>query len=164
MISLVPPGFEMTSFSNLGELPHFNPDLDTELGPAPVLYLRAELSRSQAVVISAPEYDHGVPGALKNGLDWVVRSGELYEKPVALINFSARSIYAQASLAEILRTMGAHIVTEACVILQTSGPLSPAESSQRHTSRNLSARQSTRSYAPSNRKRLRCGNYFFWSS
>jgi chromate reductase len=124
---MAPPGLEIALYSQLAELPHFNPDLDIEPAPLPVLHFRAACARSQAVVISTPEYAHGVPGTLKNALDWVVRSGELYEKPIILINPSARSANAQAALTEILKTMGARIITEACVTLQPSGPLSSAE-------------------------------------
>src|SRR5262249_51519847 len=59
-------------------------------------------------------------GTLKNALDWLVRSGELYEKPVALINLSPRSNHAQASLAETLSTMTARIIPEACLTLPLS--------------------------------------------
>jgi NAD(P)H-dependent FMN reductase len=86
MITLGSPNLEFELFSKLSELPHFNPDLDVEPGPPPVQNFRSELRRAQAVVISTPEYAHGLPGTLKNALDWVVRSGELREKPIALVN------------------------------------------------------------------------------
>ena len=122
--SLAPRSVEIVSFRRVAEIPAFNPDLDIEPGPIPVEFFRNELKRSQAVIISTPEYAHGLPGSLKNALDWIVRSGELYEKPVALINPSSRSTFAQAALTEILRTMGARIVKEACATLHTSGPVS----------------------------------------
>ena len=68
-----------------------------------------------------PEYAHGVPGVLKNALDWVVGSGELAGKPVALFIPSARGTYAQASLSETLTVMAAKIVPEASVTLQALG-------------------------------------------
>jgi len=108
-------------YRGLGELPHFNPDLDVEPSPPAVRDFRTHLRTSAGVIISTPEYAHGVPGVLKNALDWVVRSGELYEKPVALFNPSPRSIYAQASLRETLTVMTAKIVEEACVTLPLLG-------------------------------------------
>ena len=112
---LAPPEVQVVLYSNLSELPHFNPDLDTETPPPAVSEFRSRLLASNGVLISSPEYAHGVPGTLKNALDWLVRSGELYEKPVALINASPRSSHAQASLTETLTTMTARLVPEACV-------------------------------------------------
>ena len=69
------------------------------------------------LLLSAPEYAHGLPGAFKNGLDWLVSDPALLHKPIALWNASARGTYAQASLVEILRTMSTRIVEEAGVTL-----------------------------------------------
>jgi chromate reductase len=108
-------------YSGLSELPPFNPDRDTEVPPPAVIEFRKQLDASDGVLISSPEYAYGVPGTLKNALDWLVRSGELYEKPVALINASPRSTHAHASLAETLTTMTARIVPDACVTLTLPG-------------------------------------------
>jgi len=67
------------------------------------------------VLISSLEYAHGVPGAMKNAIDWVVSSGEIYEKPVALLNASMGATHAYESLTETLRTADADIVREASV-------------------------------------------------
>ena len=72
-------------------------------------------------MISSPEYAHGVPGSLKNALDWLVGSGELVYKPVALLNPSPRSTYAQAALTEILTVMTATLVEDACLTLPIAG-------------------------------------------
>jgi chromate reductase len=121
MAALAPPDVQVVVYSGLSELPHFNPDLDTETAPPGVQDLRAQLQASDAVLISTPEYAHGVPGTLKNALDWLVRSGELYEKHVALINISPRSTHAQASLAATLATMTARLVPEAQVTVALPG-------------------------------------------
>ena len=119
--ALAPDGIQIVLYSGLADLPHFNPDLDTENPPSAVRDFRSQLLASDAVIISSPEYAHGVPGSLKNALDWLVRSGELYEKPVALINVSPRSTHAQASLAETLSTMTAKLVPDACVTIALPG-------------------------------------------
>lgn len=113
--ALAPKNFAVTVYRELARLPHFNLDLDNDAVPAAVTDFRFQLSKSSGVIISSPEYAHGVPGVLKNALDWLVRSGELYEKPVAIFSASPRAIYAQASLKETLTVMTARIVTEACV-------------------------------------------------
>ena len=97
-------------FEELGLLPHFNPDLDVEPFPEAVVRWRAALLAADAVVISSPEYAHGVPGVLKNALDWVVGSGEFMHKPVALVDLGGRSEFVYVQLAEILKTMMAEVV------------------------------------------------------
>jgi NAD(P)H-dependent FMN reductase len=118
---LTPDGVEIAVYRHLDELPAFNPDLDTESAPQAVLRFRSELQKSQGVIISTPEYAHGVPGALKNALDWLVASGEMYEKPVALFNASARGTFAQASLLETLTVMTAKIISAASVTIELTG-------------------------------------------
>jgi NAD(P)H-dependent FMN reductase len=115
--ALAPSGALVVPFEGIGELPHFNADLDREPGPPPVEAFRAALRDAGAVLISAPEYAHGVPGSLKNALDWLVGSGELLEKPVALLSGSPRAAHASAALREILTVMTARLVAEACVTL-----------------------------------------------
>jgi chromate reductase, NAD(P)H dehydrogenase (quinone) len=58
---------------------------------------------------------------LKNALDWVVGSGELVDKPIALINASGRATHAWASLAETLSVMSAHVIVEASITVPLDG-------------------------------------------
>jgi len=108
-------------YDRIGGLPHFSPDLDGPASPAPVLELRASLASADALLISSPEYAHGVPGSLKNALDWLVSGVEIVALPVALLNASPHSTHAQASLAETLRTMAAQLVPAASVTIPLSG-------------------------------------------
>jgi len=119
--ALAPPGLEVVVYEGLGDLPHFNPDLDTETPPAPVAELRRLVGAADVLVISSPEYAHGIPGVMKNALDWLVASLEFPGKPVGLINASAGSVHAQAALEEVLRTMSAELVADACVTLPWTG-------------------------------------------
>ena len=115
---LAPVGVEINLYERLAGLPHFNPDLDDldrQTAPPEVLDFRFRLDASDGVIISSPEYAHGVPGAIKNAIDWVVSSGELYEKPVALLNASMSATHAYESLLEILTTADANVVREASV-------------------------------------------------
>lgn len=118
--ALVPDGVEVSVYQGLGDLPAFNPDIEEAVLPA-VAALRTSLSAADGVVISSPEYAHGVPGALKNALDWVVGTGELVDKPVALINTSPRSTYAYASLYETLTVMSARVLDEASPVVPLAG-------------------------------------------
>ena len=72
-------------FEALDQLPYFNPDQDLEPAPAAVADLRARVGTADAVLIASPEYAHEMPGVLKNALDWLVSSCELYGKPVAVL-------------------------------------------------------------------------------
>lgn len=117
---LAPPGVEVSLYAGLAELPHFNPDDDDTPGPA-VEQWRTLLRAADGLLFSSPEYAHGVPGSLKNALDWVVGSGELERKPLGLINASPRATHAQASLTETLRMMSATLVPGACIVLPVSG-------------------------------------------
>jgi NAD(P)H-dependent FMN reductase len=116
-----PKHVKLTIYDGLGILPYFNPEVDTEFPPPPVSDFRSQLNNSAGVIISTPEYAHGIPGVLKNALDWVVASGELYEKPVALFSSSPRGRFAHASLIETLMVMMARLIPEA--FINVSPPL-----------------------------------------
>jgi NAD(P)H-dependent FMN reductase len=120
---LAPSNIRVTVHHGLAALPQFNPDLDGEgaVPPPPVGELRAQVAAADAMLICSPEYAHGVPGSLKNALDWLVSGPEIVHKPIGLINVSPRSTHAQASLAETLRTMSTVVVPEATVSLPLSG-------------------------------------------
>lgn len=118
---LAPDGVDVAGYDGLASLPQFNPDIDIDPAPAAVRALREQIAAADAVIISSPEYAHGVPGALKNALDWLVSGVEIYGKPVVLLNPSPRSLFAHPQLAETLRTMGALIVEGASVSLAIAG-------------------------------------------
>lgn len=119
-IALSPEAVEMKLYGGLGDLPHFNPDLEL-MEPPSVTDLRAQVKWADGLVISSPEYAHGVPGVLKNALDWLVSGEEFIGKPIALFNASPRAIHAQASLTEIVTTMAGHIVPEASITVSLLG-------------------------------------------
>ena len=80
---IAPAHIDIILYEELGTIPPFNPDLDVEPGPPSVPRMHCN-ARLVTLLLSAPEYAHGIPGALKNALDWVVGSGELSAKPVVL--------------------------------------------------------------------------------
>ena len=129
LAQLAPAGVKVLLYRDLAKLPPFNPDDDIEERPKPepVETLRALVGASDALVIAAPEYAHGVPGALKNALDWLVASETFAAKPVALLNTSPRAFHAQASLRETLATMAARVVPEAFADLPLGGKLVTAD-------------------------------------
>ncbi|MEU7156471.1 NADPH-dependent FMN reductase [Streptomyces chrestomyceticus] len=113
--------------ADLAALPHFHPDQDAEgaTPPAPVAALRHAVADADAVLIVSPEYAHGVPGVLKNALDWLVSSADLLDKPTAVLTASPSptgAAYAHAQLRETLRMMSAAVIPAACRDLPAIAP------------------------------------------
>jgi chromate reductase len=90
--------FIIDIFEGLSDLPHFNPDDDGEHVAAPVKEFRQKLRAADGILICTPEYAIGVPGSLKNAIDWTVSSMEFSKKPVALITASLSGERAHQSL------------------------------------------------------------------
>jgi chromate reductase, NAD(P)H dehydrogenase (quinone) len=109
---LAPATIVVSICDALADIPLFNPDIEASNPPA-VLRLRSQLKSADGLMIASPEYAHGVAGVIKNALDWIVGSGELEAKPIALLNTSIRAVHAYAALEETLKTMGGRIVPEA---------------------------------------------------
>ena len=83
-VRIAPQGVEVVLFEGLRALPHFDPDLEAQGAPESVLELRRALGASDGLLIASPEYGHSLPGVLKNMVDWLIGSGELYKRVVAI--------------------------------------------------------------------------------
>ena len=118
--ALAPDSVRVTLYDGVGRLPLFNPDLDPHQQPE-VEALRLALNAADAVIIASPEYAHGVTGAMKNLLDWMVGSEAFVNKPVAVFNASPRAHHADEAMKETLRTMSARVIAEACVAVPLLG-------------------------------------------
>jgi chromate reductase, NAD(P)H dehydrogenase (quinone) len=115
MVKLAPSNIQLSIYEGLGNLPHFNPELDDRKVIAPVRDWRDRISESDCIIFCTPEYAHGVPGVLKNGLDWIVSSGEFMNKPTVVISASPSidgGVRANNSLVQTLRVMMAKITGE----------------------------------------------------
>ena len=110
---LLAPGHELILYEGLRDVPPYSEDDDTDPAPAAVAALRAAVAGADAVLISTPEYNHSIPGVLKNALDWASRphaTNVFRGKPVAVIGSSAGlfgAVWAQAELRKVLEAMGA---------------------------------------------------------
>ena len=93
-------------FEGLAELPHFN---DSNEAPRQVVQFRELITESDGVFICTPEYAFGVPGSLKNAIDWTVGSGDFVNKPVALITASSVGDKGHAALLLILSAITASV-------------------------------------------------------
>jgi NAD(P)H-dependent FMN reductase len=110
--TMMPGNIDFTIYQELGNLPHFNDEDSYEI----VHEWRRLIKDADGVLICTPEYAFGVPGSLKNALDWTVSSGDFYNKPVALITASTGGDKAHASLLQTLTALTAKM-TEGTTLL-----------------------------------------------
>jgi NAD(P)H-dependent FMN reductase len=109
---------DVVLFEQLGAIPAMNPDVDDEDVAPAVRELRELVASADAVMLASPEYAHGVPGALKNALDWLVGTGELYGKPLAVLSAAPsaeRGIHARNDLERTLHAQGARVCCSATI-------------------------------------------------
>ena len=115
--TLVPENVDVILYEGLAGLPHFNPVLDEENSSQPVKEFRHLLSTVNGVIICTPEYAFGVPGSLKNALDWTVSSGEFTNKPVGIITASLGGEKGHAALLQIFTALSSKINDGATVLI-----------------------------------------------
>lgn len=116
--ALAPAGTEVTFYEAILDLPLFSPDLDGTAADAPaaVAALRAQLAAADAVLLATPEYAYGMPGSLKNALDWLVSAGSFYGRPTGVLSASPSELggeRARGGLLLTLEALGAAVVPAA---------------------------------------------------
>jgi chromate reductase len=111
-----PEDVEVILYEGLGDLPHFDEDLDVRPGPGAVEDLRARMHGVDGILIATPEYNSSIPGVLKNALDWASRpygTGPLVGRPVAVAGVSPSAfgaVWAAAEVRKVLTASGARVV------------------------------------------------------
>jgi chromate reductase, NAD(P)H dehydrogenase (quinone) len=115
-IELAPPGVSITAF-DLADIPLFNADVEALGDPPAVAAFKHAIANADALVIATPEYNHCVPGVLKNAIDWASRpprgGAALWGKTVAVAGATTGqygAIWAQQDLRRILGIAGARVV------------------------------------------------------
>jgi NAD(P)H-dependent FMN reductase len=98
---------DMTIFDGIGNLPQFNPDDDGENVTKEISDFRQQLTNAEGIIICTPEYAHGVPGTLKNAIDWTISSSSFPHKPTMLITASTGGHHGHKALLETLRAIEA---------------------------------------------------------
>jgi len=113
---LLPGGVELELWDGMKAVPPYDEDDDVEPAPAAVTELRDAIAGADAILLATPEYNHSVPGQLKNALDWASRplaTNPLRNKPVAVVGASMGAfgaVWAQAELRKVLAATGARVV------------------------------------------------------
>ncbi|MDD2177919.1 NAD(P)H-dependent oxidoreductase [Acidovorax sp. D2M1] len=104
---LLPPEATLELFP-LDEIPLYNADLDGDQPPAAVAQLKRAIESADGLVFCSPEYNYGIPGVLKNAIDWASRPGfasPLKGKPALVMTASpgtAGGVRAQAQIRDAL--------------------------------------------------------------
>jgi chromate reductase len=120
-----PPGIEIDLY-DIASVPFYNADVEAAGDPEPVVVFKAAIRAADAVFIATPEYNHGVPGVLKNALDWASRphrASALDCKPIAVMGATAgrgSTYQAQAQVREAL------VYSGSCTLAQPELSLSRA--------------------------------------
>ena len=113
---LLPGDVELEPWDGLKSVPPYDEDDDVEPAPEAVGQLRGAIAGADAILFSTPEYNHSIPGQLKNALDWASRplaTSPLRNKPVAVVGASTGAfgaVWAQAELRKVLAATGARVV------------------------------------------------------
>jgi chromate reductase len=112
----LPAGAELVEFEGLGEIPPYDADLEQAETPAAVAELRQAMRDADALLVATPEYNHSIPGVLKNALDWASRpagQSALMGRPAAVIGASTGmfgAVWAQAETRKVLGALGGRVV------------------------------------------------------
>lgn len=99
---------DFINHEGIDKLPHFNPDMEEQedhAGLTEVNRFRALLRDADGIILCTPEYAGGLPGVLKNALDWTVSSSEFQHKPVAVISASPSMAGGERAQASLLYTL-----------------------------------------------------------
>ncbi|MBA3328473.1 MAG: NAD(P)H-dependent oxidoreductase [Solirubrobacterales bacterium] len=129
---LLPPGAQLVLYEGLREIPPFDDDVRRgQPRPGAVRALEDAVRGADAVLVATPEYNHSIPGQLKNAMDWLSRplqTSALRHKPVAVVGASAGlfgAVWAQAELRKVLATIGAHVVDAELPVPQAHEAFTP---------------------------------------
>jgi chromate reductase len=117
LAKMAPADVSFTIYEDVATIPPFDPGNDKEPAPDAVSKFRNLIKQADAVIICTPEYAYGVPGQLKNALDWTVSSGSLDNKLMALITASTGGENAHAALLLILGALSANLSMDATLLI-----------------------------------------------
>lgn len=117
LAELAPAGMEIEILPSIGEIPHYDSDLQAEGFPAAVLSMGAAIKAADGIVIVTPEYNYSIPGVLKNAIDWFSRLPDtpFAGKPLAIQSASMGGLggaRAQYQLRQVLVFLDAMVLNK----------------------------------------------------
>ncbi|NTF82332.1 NAD(P)H-dependent oxidoreductase [Agrobacterium rhizogenes] len=122
-----PDGVSIEICDFIGDLPIFNPDDEGGRIPAIVAAFAEKIRDADGLIVSCPEYAHGIPGGFKNALDWLVSRDEVPFKPLMFAHASHRGDLVLEQLTDVLQTMSLRIVPEAFLRVPLAGKSDEAQ-------------------------------------
>lgn len=108
---------DFTLYTDIDQVPHFNPDLDKDPVPPAVAGLRKKIELADGVLICTPEYVFSLPGSFKNAIEWMVSTTVFTDKPAALITASSSGHKAHESLELVMRTVGVKLPAHGSLLI-----------------------------------------------
>lgn len=130
---LAPSEMSIRVFEGLARVPLFNQDLEAEGDPAPVSALKEAIRDADALLLATPEYNHGIPGVLKNALDWASRprsTSALRGRPVAMLGASTGLVgtaRAQGQLLQVLAYTSCLVMPQPQILVSSAAKKFDAE-------------------------------------
>jgi chromate reductase len=116
----------------MGDLPHFNPDLDPSANSVTAAWIE-QVKQAEGLIVSTPEYARGYPGSIKNVFDWLVQTDAHIEKPFMMLHARTRSFVARDTLTTVIETMsGIHMFDASATINLLGKTLTLDEVKQEH--------------------------------
>jgi chromate reductase, NAD(P)H dehydrogenase (quinone) len=116
--ALTQEDFQLTIFTGLKTLPHFDPELSANNPPQSIVDFRTAVEIADGVIICTPEYIFSIPSGLKNAIEWCVATTVFSDKPVGLITSSAHGQKGHEELQLIMKTLMAKFETETTLLIQ----------------------------------------------
>jgi chromate reductase len=125
-VETAPPWITIDAL-DLAGIPLFNQDVEDAGEPAAVASFKQAITAADALLVATPEYNHGMPGVLKNAIDWASRpraTSPLRDKPIAILGASpgrGATARAQAQLRDVFVFTGACVMPLPELLIGTAG-------------------------------------------
>ena len=128
-VELAPAGMEIEVYTRLGVIPPYNDDVFQKGDPESVADFKTFIGNADALLIATPEYNYGIPGVLKNAIDWASRpagKSALNRKPAAIMGCSpglGGTIRAQHALRQSFVFTDTYVMSQPEIKIPSAAPL-----------------------------------------